>query len=87
MLAVSLHEGCTPMTETRHIGFLIYPGVTQLDATGPAQVLSFLPGAKIHLLWKNCDPVMADAGFELVPTTSFADCPRLDVLCVPGGMG
>ena len=75
------------MAETIHIGILLYPNVTQLDATGPAQVLSRVPGAKLHMVWKTRDPVPTDAGFSIVPTTSFAECPQLDVLCVPGGPG
>ena len=75
------------MADPLHIGILIYPNVTQLDATGPAQVLARVPGATIHMIWKTRDPVPTDAGFSIVPTTSFADCPRLDVICVPGGGG
>src|SRR5262249_29753323 len=75
------------MAEPLHIGILIYPNVTQLDATGPAQVLSRVPGATLHMIWKTRDPVPTDAGFSIVPTTSFADCPPLDVICVPGGGG
>lgn len=69
------------------IGILLYPNVTQLDATGPAQVLSRVPGARLHMIWKTRDPVPTDAGFSIVPTTTFADCPQLDVVCVPGGGG
>jgi len=70
-----------------NIGILLYPNVTQLDATGPAQVLSRVPGATLHMIWKTRDPVPTDAGFSIVPTTTFADCPDLDVICVPGGGG
>jgi cyclohexyl-isocyanide hydratase len=70
-----------------HIGILIFPAVTQLDATGPAQVLSRTPGATLHLVWKTLDPVKTDAGFSIVPTTTFEECPQLDVICVPGGAG
>ncbi len=70
-----------------HIGILLYPDVTQLDATGPAQVLARVPGATLHMIWKTRAPVPTDAGFSIVPTTTFADCPRLDVICVPGGGG
>jgi cyclohexyl-isocyanide hydratase len=76
-----------PMAEPVQIGILLYPNVTQLDATGPAQVLSRVPGAKLHMIWKTLDPVPTDAGFSIVPTTTFADCPQLDVICVPGGGG
>ena len=75
------------MTTTIDIGFLIYPGVTQLDATGPAQILSRVPGARIHMAWKDTKPVDTDAGFSINPTISLDDCPDLDVICVPGGVG
>jgi cyclohexyl-isocyanide hydratase len=75
------------MADPIQIGILLYPNVTQLDATGPAQVLSRVPGAKLHMIWKTRDPVPTDAGFSIVPTTTFADCPQLDVICVPGGGG
>ena len=41
----------------------------------------------MHMIWKTRDPVPTDAGFSIVPTTTFADCPQLDVICVPGGGG
>jgi len=75
------------MNKELQIGFLIYPGVTQLDATGPAQVLSQLPGAQVQMIWKDLQPVSTDAGFALMPTTTIKDCPPLDVICVPGGAG
>jgi cyclohexyl-isocyanide hydratase len=75
------------MTTALHIGFLLFPRLTQLDLTGPAQVLSRVPGAQVHLAWKTRDPVPTDVGFTINPTTSYDDCPPLDVLCVPGGFG
>lgn len=75
------------MNDITHIGFLVFPKVTQLDLTGPAQVLSRVPGAKVHLLWKALEPVMTDVGFSINPTATFGDAPPLDVLCVPGGFG
>jgi cyclohexyl-isocyanide hydratase len=75
------------MTTTLHIGFLLFPHVTQLDLTGPAQILGRVPGARVHLVWKTLAPVPTDVGFTINPTTTFDDCPPLDVLCVPGGFG
>jgi cyclohexyl-isocyanide hydratase len=69
------------------IGLLIFPKVTQLDLTGPLQVFSSVPGAKVHLIWKRIEPVPSDSVMVLTPTISFADCPQLDVICVPGGAG
>ena len=73
--------------EPIHIAFLLFPNVTQLDLTGPAQVLSRLGNTKIDLVAKTRDPVPTDAGFALLPTATFADVHRADILCVPGGFG
>lgn len=70
-----------------HIAFLLFPGLTQLDLTGPAQFLSRLPGARVDLVWETRDPVPSDAGFSILPTASFAEVPAADILCVPGGIG
>lgn len=70
-----------------HIAFLLYPNVTQLDLTGPAQVLSRLGNARLDLVAKTRDPVATDAQFALLPTASFDEVRRTDILCVPGGFG
>src|ERR1700716_121210 len=70
-----------------NIGFVIFPNLTQLDFTGPLQVLHRLPGSRTHIIAKSRDPVPSDCGLGLVPTTTFADCPQLDLVCVPGGAG
>lgn len=69
------------------LAFLLFPGVTQLDLTGPVQFLSRMPGAKVDLVWETLDPVPTDAGFSILPTATFEQLPRADLLCVPGGMG
>ena len=69
------------------VAFLLFPNVTQLDLTGPAQVLSRLGNAQLDLVWKDRAPVMTDAGFAILPTATFAEVMRADILCVPGGMG
>ncbi|MEY4952497.1 MAG: hypothetical protein RL299_921 [Pseudomonadota bacterium] len=70
-----------------HIAFLLFPNVTQLDLTGPAQFLSRLPDAKVDLVWENIAPVPTDAGFSILPTATFAQVPQADLICIPGGMG
>ena len=75
------------MSATPQIGIIVFPRVTQLDFTGPLQVFSSIPGAKVHLIWKRIEPVTSDSVMAVTPTTTFADCPQLDVICVPGGIG
>ncbi len=69
------------------IGFLLFPQVQQLDLTGPYDVLASLPDVQVHLVWKDLVPVTSSTGLLLKPTTTFEDCPDLDVICVPGGAG
>lgn len=69
------------------IGLLLYPGLTQLDLTGPFEVFHRIPEATVHLAWKTLDPVRSDSGMSILPTVTMDDCPPLDVLCVPGGPG
>ncbi len=74
------------MTRPITFVFALYPGVTHLDFTGPHQVFTRLPGAKVIVASEAGGVIEADG-------LSFAGLPRLaeiadcDVLCVPGGMG
>ena len=77
----------TALSTPLQIGLVIFPRVTQLDLTGPVQVFSSMPGAKVHLIWKRIEPVASDSVLTLTPTITFEDCPQLDVICVPGGLG
>jgi cyclohexyl-isocyanide hydratase len=70
-----------------HFGLLLFPRVQQLDLTGPYEVFASLPGARVDLVAREIAPVVSATGIMLVPTISFADCPPLDVICVPGGAG
>ncbi|WP_375465248.1 DJ-1/PfpI family protein [uncultured Methylobacterium sp.] len=72
---------------TIRIGLLVFPRVQQLDLTAPYEVFASLPGAEVHLVGASLDTVASATGLPLTPTTTFAACPNLDVLCVPGGIG
>ena len=69
------------------IGLLLFPDITQLDMTGPYEVFTKFPEANVYLIWKNLEPVTAGGGMQILPTMTFADCPPLDLICVPGGAG
>jgi cyclohexyl-isocyanide hydratase len=71
----------------RRIGMLIFPRLTQLDMTGPYEVLARLPDTKVDLIARTLEPVTTDRGMQIVPTVTYATCPPLDVVMVPGGPG
>jgi cyclohexyl-isocyanide hydratase len=70
-----------------NVGFLLFPEITQLDLIGPYEVFIRLPDARVHLVAKTLDPVQSSAGVRILPVTTMADCPALDLVCVPGGAG
>ncbi len=75
------------MASDRIVGMLIFPRLTQLDMTGPYEVLARMPNTKVHLVAHTLEPVKTDRGMMIVPTITFANCPQLDVVMVPGGPG
>src|SRR4026208_410482 len=77
----------SPTPTPLQIGLVLFPRVTQLDFTGPLQVFSSLPGPAVRRAGRRVEPVTSDSVLMLTPTTTFADCPQLDVICVPGGFG
>ncbi len=69
------------------IGLLAFPHVQQLDLTGPYEVFASLPQTRVDLIARTLEPVTSATGLVLTPSLTFAECPPLDVLCVPGGVG
>src|SRR3546814_6830868 len=72
---------------TTNIVFLLFPGITQLDFTAPAQALCRMPGAILSGAAASLDPIATDSGFSILPTPDFASAPQADILCIPGGHG
>lgn len=70
-----------------HVGLLLFPDLTQLDLTGPYEVFRKAQGLTVHLVAESLDPVAAETGMRILPDTTLAACPALDILCVPGGPG
>lgn len=69
------------------VGFVLFPRLMHLDFAGPWDVLANLPGATLHVVAKDRAPIISSSGLATLPTSTFAECPQLDLLCVPGGGG
>lgn len=65
----------------------LFPGVTQLDFTGPAQMFAYVPDATICVVSESGEPISTDAGFSILPRYDFDSCPQADLICIPGGPG
>jgi cyclohexyl-isocyanide hydratase len=77
----------TPESQETRIAMVLFQRLTQLDLTGPFEVLSRMPNARVDLLWHRQEPVVSDRGLALTPTGTFADYGAADLLFIPGGPG
>ena len=69
------------------IVFALFPRITQLDFTGPFEVLSRLPGARCILASAAGGTIQADGGITFASVVKLADVRACSLLCVPGGFG
>ena len=78
--------------QTKTLGIVLFPDVEELDFVGPLEVFGAL-GTYVVKDWsvvtvaQRLDLVRATNGLSVMPDHSFDDCPALDVLLVPGGVG
>lgn len=67
------------------IAMALYDGFTALDAVGPYQVLSLMPGAEVTWVAEQPGPLRNDVrSLGLVADAAFADVPNPDIVVVPG---
>ena len=70
------------------IAILLFDRFTVLDAIGPYQVLSLLPGAQVTLVAERPGPIRDDVGSLILSAEAgLPDVPHPDVIVVPGGPG
>ena len=70
------------------IAIPVFDRLTALDAIGPYEVLSRLPGASVEFVAAAAGPVRTDSGMlGLTADRSYDDVPAPDVLVFPGGFG
>jgi transcriptional regulator GlxA family with amidase domain len=75
------------MTSTFDIVFALYPRITQLDFTGPFEVLARMPHARCILASVAGGELEADRGLRFAGLQRLADIESCELLCVPGGFG
>ncbi len=80
------------MSDTRNLAILLFDDVEVLDFCGPFEVFSVASNQSERPSFNVCtvaeqSPINARNGLSVNPDHSLADCPKPDVLLVPGGMG
>src|SRR5471030_169425 len=67
--------------------FALFPDLTQLDFTGPWEVLTRLPGAEVIIASEAGGVVEARHGLAFAGVRRLAEVERCDLICIPGGPG
>lgn len=76
------------MPDERTVGVLLYPAFESLDVFGPVEAFGCLPGLfRVVMVAEHAGPVSSAQGPRTIADYTFEDCPPLDVLLVPGGIG
>ena len=73
----------------RTIGIVLFPDSEELDWAGPWEVLTAgaKDGDRVITVAQTLDPIRCAKGLRVLPDHTFEDCPPLDVILVPGGLG
>lgn len=67
--------------------FILYPRLTQLDFTGPYEVLARMPGAEIIIASQDGGTLRTEMGLAFTDLARLADVDRADLIMIPGGPG
>lgn len=75
------------MVQPFRIAFILYPRVTQLDFTGPYEVLARVPGAEVIVASKEGGELQSEMGLAFANLSKLSDVDRADLILIPGGPG
>jgi cyclohexyl-isocyanide hydratase len=75
------------MARAFKIVFILYPRVTQLDFTGPYEVLSRMPGAEVIVASKDGGALATEMGLAFANLEKLADIESCNMIMIPGGPG
>lgn len=71
----------------RHLAVILFDGFELLDAFGPIELFSAMPGVKIELVAQRSGPVRSAQGIEVIAELEYGELNDADIILVPGGMG
>jgi transcriptional regulator GlxA family with amidase domain len=78
----------TERNATRTLGAVIYKNFELLDLYGPLEMFgSIIPGIKIVTVAEQVGPMRSAQGPKTIADYGFSECPRLDLILLPGGIG
>lgn len=80
----SLRNGQKKSTK-RNVAIFIHNGVEVLDFSGPSEVFASTEGFNVYTVSLTKEPIISQGFIKIVPNYSLADCPKPDIVVLPGG--
>ena len=78
-----------PATQTRkNVAVFIHDGVELLDFAGPGEVFAAAGSGrafKVFTVAADARPITSQGFLKVIPNHTFADCPKPDLIVLPGG--
>lgn len=72
------------LANRKKVAIMLFPGVQIIDYTGPYEVLG-AAGFEVFTVAEKAEPLTTNMGMVVTPTYTFANCPKPDILVLPGG--
>jgi transcriptional regulator GlxA family with amidase domain len=69
----------------RNVAIFIHNGVEVLDFSGPSEVFASTEGFTVYTVSLTKDPIVSQGFIKIIPNYSLADCPKPDIVVLPGG--
>lgn len=78
------------MADLKTFGVVLFEGFELLDVFGPLEAFGILAnanGCRVLTVAQSAGAITSAQGPKAIADFSFRDCPRIDIMLVPGGMG
>ncbi|WP_246859154.1 DJ-1/PfpI family protein [Spirosoma sp. KCTC 42546] len=69
----------------RNVAIFIHNGVEVLDFSGPSEVFASTEGFTVYTVALTKEPIVSQGFIKIIPNYSLADCPKPDIVVLPGG--
>ena len=74
-----------PTTGQKNVAILVFEGMEILDFSGPAEVFASTGEFRVFTVAATKDPIISQGFVKILPEFSIADCPKPDIIVLPGG--
>ncbi|GAB2562232.1 DJ-1/PfpI family protein [Spirosoma areae] len=78
-------QGSQKKMRKRNVAIFIHNGVEVLDFAGPSEVFASTEGFTVYTVSLTKEPIISQGFIKILPAYSLTDCPKPDIVVLPGG--